>query len=645
MSDWRNSSLLPRLGLVLLLFWAGSALANPEAEEVLAASISEARSEAEAEVLATAEAEAEQEAAAKAKVEADELRERFDDLHQRRLSKLIEVAALEADAQAAVGEDRLALLAQALESTLEGVDTLDQMWALIEELETAGEDALLQRQALRALLPEIQTVIQADYARQARERIELKAEQAEAGDSEAASALGPVIARKSTVMQRLLSGGLDVAILSDHVDIPSDALRAWLSERAQAHGRLAMSHLRLASAGLDDINLRKAAGDDPAALQPIESAAIAKHASALEGLESIVELMEGLDIDTAAYRRLLIESTGSVTIEAIDREVASELVTRWTADIRKGVEDNGARTGFQLVLFLLIATFFWGLSRFARRIVTRVVEAPHLRFSELLKRMLVSMSGAAVLVVGLLIALSQLGIEVAPMLAGLGIAGFVLGFALQDTLGNFAAGIMILMYRPFDVEDMIDCAGGVFGKVSHMSLVSTTILTIDNKTLIVPNSKIWGDVITNVTAQAIRRVDLEFGIGYGDDIPKAEEVLWSIVNEHPKVLADPEPVIKVHTLGDSSVNFIVRPWVARDDYWDVHWDFTREVKLRFDREGVSIPFPQRDVHVYSTEPTAPAKTKVESRPEANDSTLEIGSTALSAHDEPDSEVNLPEEDD
>ena len=217
------------------------------------------------------------------------------------------------------------------------------------------------------------------------------------------------------------------------------------------------------------------------------------------------------------------------------------------------------------------------------------------------------------------------------MLAGLGIAGFVLAFALQDTLGNFAAGVMVLIYRPYDVGDMIDCAGGVFGKVSHMSLVSTTILTIDNKTLIVPNNKIWGDVITNVTAQDIRRIDLEFGISYGDDIPHAEAVLSSILEDHPSVLADPEPIVKVHTLGDSSVNFVVRPWVARDDYWDVHWDITREVKLRFDREGVSIPFPQRDVHFYPTESAATAAN------DPSNTRMDVGSTPASAQDEPDTD--------
>jgi small conductance mechanosensitive channel len=184
-----------------------------------------------------------------------------------------------------------------------------------------------------------------------------------------------------------------------------------------------------------------------------------------------------------------------------------------------------------------------------------------------------------------------------PVLAGLGIAGFIIGFALQETLANFAAGAMILIYRPFDVGDMIEAAG-VTGKVSAMSMVSTTILTIDNQTLIIPNGKIWGDVIKNVTAQGDRRVDMVFGISYSDDIPHAEEVLMAILKEHEKVLKDPEPMVKLHTLGESSVDFIVRPWVKTTDYWDVYWDVTREVKMRFDSEGIAIPFPQRDVHFY-----------------------------------------------
>ena len=141
-------------------------------------------------------------------------------------------------------------------------------------------------------------------------------------------------------------------------------------------------------------------------------------------------------------------------------------------------------------------------------------------------------------------------------------------------------------------------AGGVTGTVDSMNLVSTTIKTPDNQSLIVPNGQIWGDVITNVTGNATRRVDLVFGIGYDDDIAKAQKVLEDIVDGHNLVLKNPAYVIKVHELADSSVNFICRPWVRTGDYWTVYWDITRAVKERFDAEGIGIPYPQRDVHVY-----------------------------------------------
>ncbi len=210
-----------------------------------------------------------------------------------------------------------------------------------------------------------------------------------------------------------------------------------------------------------------------------------------------------------------------------------------------------------------------------------------------------------VLILGVLIALAQVGISLGPLLAGLGIAGFVIGFALQDTLSNFASGMMILFYRPFDVGDVVE-AGGVFGKVSAMSLVNTTFLTFDNQTIVVPNNMIWGGVIKNLNEQKHRRVDLVFGVSYADDIPKVEKILNEIIDAHDKVLDDPEPVVKLHELADSSVNFVVRPWVETDDYWDVYWDVTREVKMRFDAEGISIPFPQRDVHLITKDAASAA---------------------------------------
>ncbi|MEM7807208.1 MAG: mechanosensitive ion channel family protein, partial [Planctomycetota bacterium] len=165
-------------------------------------------------------------------------------------------------------------------------------------------------------------------------------------------------------------------------------------------------------------------------------------------------------------------------------------------------------------------------------------------------------------------------------------------------LSNFASGILILLYRPYDVGDVIN-AGGVTGKVDAMSLVSTTVITPDNQKIVAPNNSIWGDTITNITGLPTRRVDMTFGVGYGDDLDKVMETLAQVCSEHEQVLDDPAPVIKVTGHGDSAVDVICRPWVKTEDYWGVYWDFHKTVKQKFDAAGINIPFPQRDVHMIT----------------------------------------------
>jgi small conductance mechanosensitive channel len=196
-------------------------------------------------------------------------------------------------------------------------------------------------------------------------------------------------------------------------------------------------------------------------------------------------------------------------------------------------------------------------------------------------------------ILGVFIALSQVGFALGPVLAGFGIAGFIAGFALQETLANLASGVMILIYRPFDIGDGVE-AGGAAGVVSAMSMVSTRILTDDNQALVVPNGKIWGGVIKNVTAEKTRRVDLSFRTHYGESVEKIEKLLADIVASHLKVLKDPAAIVKLHALDGASLQFIVRAWVKREDYWEVHWDLTRAVKLRFDREGIRVALPQHE---------------------------------------------------
>ena len=201
------------------------------------------------------------------------------------------------------------------------------------------------------------------------------------------------------------------------------------------------------------------------------------------------------------------------------------------------------------------------------------------------------------IVVGLMIALSALGVDITPVFALFGGGAFILAFAMQETLGNLAAGLMIMINRPFDEGDYVDVAG-VSGTVNSVSIVSTTVTTPDNQVIVIPNSKVWGDIITNVTASKTRRVDLVFGIGYSDSIEEAQRVLEDVVSANPLVLDDPAPVIRVSELADSSVNFIVRPWAKTEDYWALYWDLQRAVKEAFDQAGISIPFPQTDMHLH-----------------------------------------------
>ena len=317
------------------------------------------------------------------------------------------------------------------------------------------------------------------------------------------------------------------------------------------------------------------------------------------------ERMREMEMNVSDYDTQLIAATGALSTQVFDLGVMQGLATDFVDKMVNWLEDNGARMLFQALVFVVILVIAWKLAHLGEVILKRALNSERVHFSQLLQRMIVSTTRSVILILGILIGLSQLGISIGPLLAGLGIAGFIVGFALQDSLSNFASGLMILIYRPFDVGDIVD-VNGAFGRVRHMSLVNTTIHTFDNQSVIVPNNQIWQNAIKNLTGQDTRRVDMTFGISYGDDIEKAERVLREIVASNENVLAEPEPLIHLHELGDSSVNFIVRPWVETDDYWKTYWAITRAVKMRFDAEGISIPFPQRDVHLYThSAPNAP----------------------------------------
>ncbi len=203
----------------------------------------------------------------------------------------------------------------------------------------------------------------------------------------------------------------------------------------------------------------------------------------------------------------------------------------------------------------------------------------------------------ALLAFVVLAALGQLGIQTTSFIAIIGAAGLAIGLALQGSLANFAAGFLMIIFRPFKVGDFIEGAG-VAGTVEAIHIFTTQLLTPDNKTIIIPNASLTAGNITNYSAKGTRRVDLVIGIGYGDDIDDAKKVISDVLAKEERILKDPAPTIMLIELADSSVNFAVRPWVAAGDYWGVYSTVTENIKKRFDAEGISIPFPQQDVHVY-----------------------------------------------
>lgn len=192
--------------------------------------------------------------------------------------------------------------------------------------------------------------------------------------------------------------------------------------------------------------------------------------------------------------------------------------------------------------------------------------------------------------------LSLFGIETTSLIAVFGAAGLAVGLALQGTLSNFAAGVMLLVFRPIRVGDFVDVAGQA-GTVKEIAIFSTVLHTGDNVRIIIPNSQVFGDTIKNFSYNPTRRIDLVMGIGYGDDIAKAMEIIERVVTGDSRTLTDPAPTIAVSELADSSVNLVVRPWCNAEDYWALRWDLTRKLKEELEAGGCNIPFPQRDVHV------------------------------------------------
>lgn len=404
------------------------------------------------------------------------------------------------------------------------------------------------------------------------------------------------------------------------LDLPIEVLKAQLRPltRAQIEAQLDewLGFLQRASLEVRNVEVSALRAEDPSKVEEYSARGVelrGERSALIRRVEAVISALErkGGDVEDA---RAYVESvTDKPTVTGL--RAAWATVTAWLADV-----DGGLALLKSVVLALGILVAFWFLSKALRNVAHRATHRLP-RASELLREFITTMVQRVTMLIGALIALSTLGVNMTPLVAAIGAAGLVVGLALQGTLSNLASGLLIMIYRPFDVDDVVQVAS-VSGKVVGMTLMTTTVRTFDNQTIHVPNNKIWGDVITNVTANATRRVDLVFGIGYGDDFEAAKETLMRTVKAHDKVLDDPAPVIRVHQLGDSSVDLIVRPWVKTEDYWEVLWDLTEAVKRTFDEEGISIPFPQRDVHLIPVKGDEPGDSGEESVPSARGAQLE-----------------------
>jgi len=271
----------------------------------------------------------------------------------------------------------------------------------------------------------------------------------------------------------------------------------------------------------------------------------------------------------------------------------------WLESARMWLVDQGPGFIVDIVVFLLILIIgkfvIGGVVKVARKTLVKSE-----RVNEMLLKFAVDTLRKALWIIVLMVALPRLGVDIAPLIAGLGVAGFVIGFAFQESLSNLAAGVMILLNQPFTIEHYVE-AGGHAGSIKELNLMATTMLTPDNRKIVIPNRSIWGGSIVNYSAMDTRRIDMVIGIGYSSPIGKARDILMNILNSDKRVLKDPEPTIEINELADSSVNFVFRPWCNSGDYWPLKFNLMRSVKEAFDKEGIEIPFPQTDVHLHNVE--------------------------------------------
>lgn len=270
----------------------------------------------------------------------------------------------------------------------------------------------------------------------------------------------------------------------------------------------------------------------------------------------------------------------------------------WTS-LPQLLQDKGMDLGIDFAIKAATALAIFLIGKFAIRLVVRALSKlmEKQEVDKTLETFICNLVRTALMVVVIIAAIGAIGVETTSFIAIFGAAGLAVGLALQGSLSNFASGVLIVLFRPYRVGDFIEAAG-IAGSVEEVQILTTILKTGDNKQIIVPNSQIMDSIITNYSANDTRRVDMVVGVSYDDDLDKVRKTLQELIAAEDRILDEPAPTIAVSALADSSVNFVVRPWVNSSDYWGVTFDLTEAIKKRFDKEGISFPFPQQDVHLY-----------------------------------------------
>jgi len=399
--------------------------------------------------------------------------------------------------------------------------------------------------------------------------------------------LDSILTRKIATLDGVDSFGLDI---SEEWEFLDRFLVDWAEGQA---GRLQIAIVNRDRLH-DQIRDAERAGtpeSEITALRTRRQAAVQRTDGVVQSLTATANLLAKRGFETNEYRQVIIRTTGEVTVDILDPKVLFGLVRDAASDVWTWIKDNGANVLVQLFIVVLSVILFrigfrlaWWVFR-----LTRLVHLPKLAM-DLVGRMLRPVAT----IIGLFAGLWFIGVNPTALVTGLGVAGIIVGLALQDSLSNLAAGFFILATRPYDMGDVVK-VGGVLGNVKAMGLANTTIVTFDAERLFVPNRKIWNEVIANRSAEEKRRVQITARVSYEEDVNRALEVIRDLLHKNETVLDEPQPLIFVSDLADSWVEIAVRPWVRNADWWPFTTELRRLIRLRFEEEGIEIPFPTWEI--------------------------------------------------